>query len=86
MSSCSTPAEMSKYSVSPSGVLTQGLVSVCNILMVSTRRSGVLYRGSILNMVSRQVESNAFLKSTKYIVISLLWFLISLMIRLRQRI
>ena len=76
----------SNYSVSPSGVLTQALESVYNVLMPLTRRSGIPYRGSILNMVSRQIESDVFLKSTKHIVIYLLWFLISLMVRLKQRI
>ena len=67
MSSCDTPAIMSKNSVSPSGDLTKARVFLYIIIIAFIISLGIPYASSICSIFDRSMESNAFEKSTKMI-------------------
>ena len=67
MSPYSTPAIMSKNSVSPLGDLTKDWVLLYIIVIAFVSSLGIPDASSICSIFDRPMESNAFEKSTKMI-------------------
>ena len=70
VSSCSTPATMSKLSVSPSGEEAFTFVFLYCIIMAAMVSLGKLYTRSICSIFPQCMESNTLEKSTNNIVAS----------------
>ena len=65
VSPCRTPVVTGKVSESPSGVETKDVEPSYRLLIALTILVGIPYRERIVNIYSRDMESNALEKSTK---------------------